>query len=122
MEVAMSALRWYEFDQNNSGGVFELSATVGHRVLVQACSAEVANRIAEDCGLYFGGYGDCQCCGSRWSPCWDDDEGEPELPRGFDHKTFQLAPYQLQDTLPEAGVRYAVVYFADGTRKYGVCP
>ena len=59
---------FYEFRQNNSGGVFHLPAI---QVFIEADSMDEANRIAERNGLYFDGAGsgrDCLCCGDRWYP------------------------------------------------------
>lgn len=58
-------MKYYTFDQNNSGGVFEGP----HYVIIQAPSAQVANVLAEDHGVYFDGCEsgqDCDCCGDRW--------------------------------------------------------
>lgn len=71
---------FYTFSQNNSGGSF-----VGPLyVVIEANSAEEANRLAEEkAGVYFNGCSDgrdCSCCGDRWSPRWSDDCGteQPE--------------------------------------------
>lgn len=58
--------KFYEYDQNNSGGYFESPAWL---VYVEADSAEEADQIAERHGLYFDGVDsrkDCECCGDRW--------------------------------------------------------
>lgn len=75
---APAALRWYLFNQNNSGGRFERDLYVDERVFVQAYSAEEANEIAEGLGIYFDGCSDgrdCSCCGDRWYPVWDNTQG-----------------------------------------------
>ncbi len=62
-------LRWYEFDQNNSGGVFVMNEDVSIKVFIQAKHTPSANQIAEDIGIYFDGCEqgmDCDCCGDRW--------------------------------------------------------
>ena len=75
-------MSWYYFDQNNSGGSFDHdpSRGIGYGLFVEANSADEANSRAEDIGLYFDGYGDCECCGNRWSSAWRDD-GNPEPTR-----------------------------------------
>jgi hypothetical protein len=68
---------FYTFSQNNSGGAFEGPAEY---VIVEAQSADEANSIAENNGLYFNGCEDgrdCDCCGDRWHEQWSDDEGDP---------------------------------------------
>lgn len=63
-------MRFYRFDQNNVGGGY-----IGHQqVFIQAESAEQANAIAVQNGIYFDGCQsgiDCRCCGDRWSRAWD---------------------------------------------------
>lgn len=67
------ATKFYTYSQNNSGGSFVKSAIDGicEYVIVEATSAEQANAIAENIGLYFDGCEtdrDCPCCGDRWYP------------------------------------------------------
>lgn len=75
--------KFYTYGQNNSGGSFVLDEAKGitHYVIIEAFTAEEANNKAEDIGLYFGGAGDCPCCGDRWSTQWADSDGEarPEV-------------------------------------------
>jgi len=67
--------KFFTFSQNNSGGGFreDAKAGIGHYVIIEALDADHANRRAEDIGLYFGGQGDCPCCGDRWSEAWSGD-------------------------------------------------
>lgn len=77
---------FYTFSQMNSGGSF-----IGdyRYIIIEADSADEANQIAEDHGVYFDGcyYGiDCRCCGDRWHRCWEYDGTEnPEI-YGIDPK------------------------------------
>lgn len=67
--VASPTLKWYEYNQNNSGGHFDADKSVCHRLFVQAENADAANSIAESLGVYFDGVDDgrdCECCGDRW--------------------------------------------------------
>lgn len=87
--------KFYEYDQNNSGGFFIEPATA---VYVEADSAEEADRIAERHGVYFDGVVDgmdCGCCGDRW---WRAEEyrSHEELPGTGDGF---LAPKHLQKEL-----------------------
>lgn len=74
---------FYEFSQNNSGGVFDVDTERGisHFVIVEADSIEEANEKAERIGLYFDSSraNDCSCCGSRWHELgdWDDPDTVP---------------------------------------------
>ena len=61
---------WYEFEQNNSGGIFDIGDVLDVKVFVEADRANAANDIAENHGIYFDGcYNnmDCSCCGDRWN-------------------------------------------------------
>lgn len=68
---------FYEYEQNNPGGSFDYDPERGIsvHVIVEADNAEEANRRAESIGLYFGGAGDCPCCGNRWYKMRSDAAG-----------------------------------------------
>lgn len=62
---------YYIFDQNNSGGSFDVNDNVAEYVIIEANNNEEANDKAEDIGIYFNGVNqglDCDCCGDRWYP------------------------------------------------------
>ena len=70
-------MAFYTYRQNNSGGFWCEPAKY---VIVEAPSANVADAIAEDHGVYFDGCDtgmDCPCCGDRWHRAWSD-EGHDE--------------------------------------------
>jgi hypothetical protein len=82
-------LFWYHYQQNNSGGTFDIDekAGIGPRVWIEAPSADAADRRAEDIGLYFDGLEkgvDCPCCGDRWYPTSNHPEKHPLISREFD--------------------------------------
>lgn len=65
---------FYNFNQNNSGGVFEVNDTVCHQLYIEADSFDEAISKAEELGCYWDGVYkglDCPCCGDRWS-CYED--------------------------------------------------
>jgi len=71
--------KFYTFHQNNSGGVFGGPAL---NVIVEANSTEHANERAHDFDVYFDGVDkghDCECCGDRWYPTWEDGTEKPEV-------------------------------------------
>jgi hypothetical protein len=81
--------KFFEFDQNNSGGSFHIDDErgLGPRVWIEALDANDANARAEHLGIYFDGCSngrDCPCCGDRWSAAWRDESGkrEPEIRTG----------------------------------------
>lgn len=71
----MNELKWYQFDQNNSGGYFDVDDKVCHRLFIEAESFNDAVEKAEEFGCYWDGVDDgidCPCCGDRWNK-WNDD-------------------------------------------------
>ena len=117
-------MAFFEYHQNNSGGGFDIdeSAGISVNVIIEADSAEEANRKAEDIGLYFDGDGDCSCCGNRWYEQWDDSDGDAvpshygtpiqdvEFGKGLDFKWNKSGPETY-------------VHFKDGTiQGYGLPP
>lgn len=85
---------FYRFRQNNSGGDFTINEGVNVYVIVEALTPEAANARALSVGVYFDGLEtgrDCSCCGSRWSPVYEDDGddvphlyGQPVKTVGYD--------------------------------------
>ena len=62
-------MKLYEFNQNNTGGGFDVDDKVCHRVVVEAKDEKEAISIAEELGCYWDGVAngmDCECCGDRW--------------------------------------------------------
>src|SRR5712675_3651648 len=70
---------FFEFKQNNTGGSFDFDADAGISVVViiEAEDSDQANGMAEGLGLYFNGYGDCECCGSRWYEAYGEGDDIP---------------------------------------------
>lgn len=72
---------FFTFNQNNSGGHFDLDKDEGisQYVIIEANSARQANSLALGIGLYFDGVSkghDCECCGDRWYEQWNDTDGD----------------------------------------------
>lgn len=67
---------FYTYVQNNSGGWFlhDGKRGIARYVIIEADSAEEADNIAEQIGLYFDGAGDCPCCGHRWAQAYGGDD------------------------------------------------
>lgn len=109
---------FFHFSQNNSGGSFSYSYPDGitHHVIIEADSADKANKKAEDIGLYFGGCNlgyDCDCCGDRWYEQYSDKDGTPE-PAIYG----QILGTRANNYGWMKPGRETVVHFADGTRKW----
>lgn len=99
-------MKWFQYKQNNSGGSFTVDTNVAHNVLIQANSADEADSIAEDVGLYFGGVSsgsDCECCGDRWIPqrTYEWDNSGDDVPSDYgkplteDCDQFRIYPYGI---------------------------
>lgn len=73
---------YFEYSQNNSGGVFIHDKDVAEFVIIEAPDAEAANTRAEEIGIYFDGCEDgrdCRCCGDRWHHAWNKGFSKPML-------------------------------------------
>lgn len=75
--------KFYDFNQNNSGGGFDFNEEAGitHHVIIEANSEDQAIARAVAIGIYFDGCEDgtdCPCCGDRWSTPWGGDD-EPQV-------------------------------------------
>ena len=60
---------FYHFDQNNTGGQYDVSETLAPMTIIEADTPEQANAKGEELGMYFRGVRsgiDCPCCGDRW--------------------------------------------------------
>ena len=69
LEAKETTGKFYEFSQNNSGGIFVTNKTLCHRLFIEANDAQDATEKAESLGVYFNGVAsgrDCPCCGDRW--------------------------------------------------------
>lgn len=111
---------FYNFRQNNSGGVFEFDEKSGisASVIIEAPNPDVANVKAEFKGLYFDGCDkgiDCSCCGDRWYPLYEKEEGDEvpsvygipveNLKKGFDFKNGEISKW-MKDGVPDVFVHY----------------
>ncbi len=81
-------VKFFEFDQNNSGGSFDIDDErgIGARVYIEAIDANHANARAEQIGLYFDGVDDgrdCGCCGDRWCRAWDKGEARLHIDKEY---------------------------------------
>jgi hypothetical protein len=83
-------VKFFTYQQNNSGGTFVVDANVAHTVFVQAPNAEKANALAATVGVYFDGCDvgiGCECCGDRWSRADDEDGHDVPTIHGEDVRT-----------------------------------
>lgn len=90
----VTQLKWFHFNQNNSGGSFVVDENVSHHVFIQAANAADAIAVGEK---FFDNSDSCECCGDRWSYFMRDEDGEP-TPLVYDkpldqHKDFWMADW-----------------------------
>ncbi len=108
-------MNFYTFSQSNPGGWYDVDDTLCHYVIVEAASADEANRIAVGLGVYFDGCDrdiDCPCCGDRWYPVSDDEATSEPL-------IYGTAVDKVKDIMFKPDVVYARVFMQDGTvREY----
>jgi len=102
---------FYHYRQNNSGGDFVVNDNVTYNVIIEANNAKQANAIAEAVGLYFHGFGDCPCCGNRWSEAWEDEEGD-STPMIYD-----TPAQEFKETWAELGEPSVYIYYADDRKE-----
>lgn len=76
-------LKWYHYNQNNSGGYFVDPA---QHVWVQGTSADDVERRFEALGFDDSF---CLCCGERWSGPWGEDD-LTEQPEYYGKKLTEL--------------------------------
>jgi len=90
-------MAFFSFNQNNSGGGFDFNPKQGisHWVIIEAANATDANERAKGIGLYFDGCDkglDCDCCGDRWYPQYDEKEGTAS-PEVYGEKVERLSKF-----------------------------
>lgn len=95
-------MKWFQFNQNNSGGKMVVNDQVSDHVFIQAPSADAANSLAERIGIYFNGVADgndCECCGDRWSEQIHEEGDLEPLVWGrplSDESTVRIYPFTNQ--------------------------
>jgi hypothetical protein len=110
--------RFFAYNQNNSGGVFDLTDNVTHWVIIEAGDATEANAKLEHFGGYFNGCEsgrDCSCCGDRWYAQMEEDAGEPE-PLVYGKTPAEFVAENSFLWMPDG--KEVVVHYADGRKEW----
>lgn len=109
-------MKWFEFNQNNSGGSFDVTSELCHRVFIEAKDDVAALSKGLDMGIYLDGVADgidCKCCGDRWHLPNEVDVPVLGYDRPFD--TIEEYAQYLADhygwTTPDIRL-----YYADGRK------
>lgn len=84
-------MKFYTYDQTNSGGGFDCDDNVAHYVIIEAEDGAIADMIAENIGVYFDGCDkdmDCPCCGDRWRRSYENEATDKPLIYGEPPEEF----------------------------------
>jgi hypothetical protein len=105
--------KFYHYDQNNSGGSFEVNDNVSYNVFIEANSASEADARAEEIGIYFDGCDkdmDCPCCGDRWySAHGKEGDATPLI--------YNKPVEEHNEIFAKPGGVYCYVYYLNGEKK-----
>lgn len=96
-------MKWFTYDQNNSGGYFIDNDQVSHLICVQAETAKEANEKASVITEDFSEW--CECCGERWYLSERDSDGA-DVPAQYGKALSESSPCYSRKT--------AVLHFANG--------
>lgn len=97
------SMKWFLFEQNNSGGYFIDNDSVCETVFIQARSAYEALNMAE---FLFGPYSEyCECCGPRWGYYVDDSDGT-DVPMIYGVSIYESAEGLFR--------KKCILHYADG--------
>lgn len=111
-------MTFYLFDQNNSGGGFDVDEDIAHRVVIEADSEEAAEEKAFSIGIYYNGCDegrDCECCGDRWYGCEELDL--KDLSKGWE-KDFESVENYMQYLADKYGWTNpdCIIHYKDDTK------
>lgn len=73
---------FFHYYQNNPGGTTFKNSSVCSLVVIEAKNYQKANEKAQSIDIYFDGVRnghDCQCCGNRWTPHYENAKGRHTL-------------------------------------------
>lgn len=105
----MCNLKWWHFNQNNSGGYYIENGVVGADVFIQAKSsveaADKAYSLFEDYSEY------CECCGERWSVWSNSSEANAKDNPSFFSRDLTKVAY---NPITGSSRSYAVLHHYDG--------
>lgn len=103
--------KFYVYNQNNSGGSFDVNSNVREYVIIEAEDYKQANEKAEEVGIYFDGCykgQDCDCCGDRWYEAseYDKTYDKPMI--------YGESVYEMESGLFTKG---CIIHYLDGRRE-----
>jgi len=63
-------VKFYTYDQNNSGGYFIINNAVCEYLIIEANNVDEADHIMREITYDYSNY--CECCGERWQDFWGE--------------------------------------------------
>jgi hypothetical protein len=112
-------MSFYEFDQNNTGGSFEITEKLKHTVIIESDTAKEANKAAKKLGIYFDGCykgKDCACCGDRWDIATDKIELPCDWSNNGKQVTKTVEEYAQKNS--NLMMKYiTIIHYKDGSTK-----
>lgn len=104
-------MQFYKFNQNNSGGSFDLTDDLTHLVFIEASDEDATIHKFEQIGGYFNGVEDgvdCECCGDRWY--------YPSLLKEGTPKDYMAELKGYLNWMPKG--KEGIIHYADGTKEW----
>ena len=114
---------FYMFEQNNSGGRFDVNDALCHRVVIEANSEREAIYKAEELGCYWDGVEngiDCHCCGDRWYSSPDEIDIEKYAQEGYRVGVYGGIYKSAEDKWNEQYRKYDVIEEPKWEQQYSV--
>ena len=106
-------MAFFVYQQHNTGGSWVTTAALSKWVIIEAEDARQANSTAERIGMVFDGVEkgiDCACCGDRWYPARDDDQGISRMVTGEGRVKVMADRSSITDT---------TIYWHNGNQGFG---
>lgn len=107
---------FYTYYQNNSGSRWTNDDNVNQYVIIEAESAELADKKAETIGIYFEGVNrgyDCECCGDRWYRARDKKGSKTPTVYGKDVENF----FSNNSLMLSNSKTAIIIYYLDGKKE-----
>ena len=106
--------KFWNFKQNNSGGIFYVNDVVASNVIIEADSIDLAKQKFESLALPMD-Y--CECCGERWGyGCLDvGDESDKPLIFAFINGGYQDVSPDHEGLRDPERDNSAIIYYLDGS-------
>ena len=116
IKITKKQIKFYHFNQNNSGGSFTENENVCKNVFIEAHSADEANLLADNFGIYFDGCDqniDCSCCGDRWYEVREDSGTKDLVIYDSNQEKVVNVKKAFKDTFSDK----CIIHYLNGTKE-----